>query len=46
MIDLLVSYLLIERIGTAVAVGLVVIVFAVAHSAWRRIRPARKPSGR
>jgi hypothetical protein len=45
VIDFLVSYLLIDRIGIAVAVGVIILVFAVAHNAWRRIGPARKSAG-
>lgn len=44
MLDFLITYLMIDRIGAAVAIGLVVLVFAVAHGAWRRVRPTRKPS--
>lgn len=44
MIDFLISYLLIDRIGIAVAIGVIVLVFAVAHSTWRRVAPVRKSS--
>lgn len=42
MLDFLVNYLMIDRLGCAVALAVVALVFAKAKRSWQRARPAKK----
>lgn len=42
MLDFLVTYMMIDRLGCAIALAVVALMFARAKHVWQRSKPAKK----